>query len=63
VISTLLVDDAEESATTSAVMTSVPVSVLNVNVSVVVADVPGPMMMEDGSVEVEVSKVVVAADA
>jgi hypothetical protein len=63
VISILEVDDAEERATTTAVITSVPVSVLNVKVSVVVADVPGPMMREDGSVEVEVSKVVVAADA
>jgi hypothetical protein len=60
VISTREVEEAEESDTTSAVITSVPVSVVNVNVSVDVAEVPGPMMMEDGSVVVEVSRIVVA---
>jgi hypothetical protein len=63
VISTRDVEDADERETTTAVMTSVPVSVVNVKESVLVADVPGPMMMEDGSVEVEVSRVVVAAEA
>jgi hypothetical protein len=58
VISTRDVEEAEERETTTAVMTSVPVSVWRVKVSVVVADVPGPMMREDGSVEVAESRVV-----
>jgi hypothetical protein len=63
VISTSEVEEADERATITAVITSVPVSVVNVKESVEVADVPGPMMMEDGSVEVEVSRVVVVAEA
>ena len=54
------VEVADERDTTTEVMTSVPPSVWNVKVSVVVADVPGPMIMEVGSVEVEEERAVVA---